>query len=235
MSGLDDLDRLFHRLVQVLAERGPERVAQPVQVAELYQDLVPYRQHRTALKLETHQDYEMALLRLVAGERGYAQVEPEEAQQAFVMEVQAALPDAGVIHEFAAARVLLSAAAARKVLAGGEAYAPQTLHPPLSPSISLDRPPSPGGGMEEAASPVGGAEEEASSPGGGAEEEAPPGEEGGAEECPYCDAELPKGRVLFYCPFCGGNLRGVKCPGCGTELEVGWLYCITCGRKTGGE
>ena len=121
MSGLDDLDRLFHRLVQVMAERGPERVSQPIQVAELYQDLVPYRQHRPALKLETHQDYEMALLRLVAGERGYARVEPEEAQQAFVMEVQAALPDAGVIHEFAAARVVLNAAAARKVLAGGEA------------------------------------------------------------------------------------------------------------------
>lgn len=222
MSGLDDLDRLFHRLVQVLAERGPERVSQPIQVAELYQDLVPYRQHRPALKLETHQDYEMALLRLVAGERGYARAEPEEAQQAFAMEVQAALPDAGVIHEFAAARVLLNATAARKVLAGGEAYAPQTLHPPASSALPLD-------------GPVGGGEEVASSREAGEAEEASPGEEGGAEECPYCDAELPKGRVLFYCPFCGGNLKGVKCPGCGTELEVGWLYCITCGRKTGGE
>lgn len=211
MSGLDELDRVFHRLVQVLAERGPERVTQPIQVAEIYQDLVPYRQLRPVLKLDTHQDYEMALLRLVAGERGYARVEPEEAQQAFVMEVQAPLPDAGVIHEFAAARVHLNAAAARKVLAGAEAYAPQTLHPPPAASVASH------------------------GPEGGGQEEASPGEEGGADECPYCDAELPKGRVLFYCPFCGGNLKGVKCPGCGTELEVGWLYCITCGRKMGGE
>lgn len=216
MSGLDELDRLFHRLVQVLAERGPERVSQPIQLAEIYQDLVPYRQHRPALKLDTHQDYEMALLRLVAGERGYARVEPEEAQQTFVMELQAALPDAAVIHEYAAARVLLNAAAAQKILAGAEAYAPQTLHPTPSPSIPRHRPPSSQGGGEEEASPGVG--------------------EGEAEEpCPYCDAELPKGRQLYYCPFCGGNLKGVKCPQCGTELEVGWLYCVTCGRKMGGE
>lgn len=217
MSGLDDLDRLFHRLIQVLEERGPGRVGQPIQVAELYQDLVPYRQYRVALKLDTHQDYEMALLRLLAGERGYARVEPEEAQQGFVMEAQAALPDAGVIHEFAAARVQLNASAAKKVVAGPEAYAPEVLHPPASPS-----PPVPPGG------PVGAVELD------GLPEE---GEaEGAAEEsCPYCDAELPRGRALFYCPFCGGNLRGVKCPGCGTELEVGWLYCITCGRKMGAE
>jgi predicted RNA-binding Zn-ribbon protein involved in translation (DUF1610 family) len=55
------------------------------------------------------------------------------------------------------------------------------------------------------------------------------------ESCPYCDAELPKGRQLFYCPFCGGNLKGVRCPECRTELEVGWLYCVTCGRKMGAE
>jgi hypothetical protein len=147
-------------------------------------------------------------------------VEPEEAQQAFVMELQAALPDAGVIHEYAAARVVLDPAAARTALAGAEAFAPQTLHPPPSSSIALH-----GRGREEGASPGSG----------GTEEEAPPGEAGGAEECPYCDAELPKGRQLYYCPFCGGNLKGVKCPQCGTELEVGWLYCITCGRKMGGE
>lgn len=215
MSGLDDLDRLFHRLVQVLEERGPGRVGQPAQVAELYQDLVPYRQYRAALRLDTHQDYEMALLRLLAGERGYARVEPEEAQQAFVLEVQAALPDAGVIHEFAAARVHLNTSAAKKVVAGPEAYAPEVLHPPPSPPPSVPQ-----------RGPVRGVEEEVS----------PAEVQGAAEEsCPYCDAELPKGRALFYCPFCGGNLRGVKCPQCGTELEVGWLYCITCGRKMGAE
>jgi hypothetical protein len=209
---MDELDRLFDRLVRALAERGPEKVLEPFQVAELYQELVPYRQHRAALHFDTQQDYEMAMLRLLAGERGYARVEPREAQEALVAEAQAAYPETGVFREFAAARVSLSPHAAKTVLAGEESYAPQTLHPP-SPSIPLDRP---GGGVLEAGSP------------GEAEGEL-------EESCPYCDAELPKGRPLFYCPFCGGNLKGVRCPECRTELEVGWLYCVTCGRKMGAE
>ncbi len=209
MTGLDDLDRLFHRVVQALAERGPERVQQPIQVAELYQELVPYRQHRAALKLDTHQDYEMAMLRLLAGERGYARVEPVEVQDAFVNEAHAAIPEAGVFREYAAARVYLNPTAAKTVLAGAEAYAPRAAAPaPPAPSAT----PPPGGGA------------------GGAE-----GAEAAVEPCPYCGAELPEGREVFYCPFCGGNVKGVRCPDCKTELEVGWLYCITCGRKTGGE
>lgn len=209
MTGLDDLDRLFHRVVQALAERGPERLRQPIQVAELYQELVPYRQHRAAMKLDTHQDYEMAMLRLLAGERGYARVEPAEVQQAFVTEAQATYPKAGVFREFAAARVYLEPTATQTVLAGVEVYAPHAASP--APAA----PPAPGGGAGAAggAAQLGGA----------------------VQPCPYCDAELPEGREVFYCPFCGGNLKGVRCPDCKTELEVGWLHCITCGRKMGGD
>lgn len=209
---MDDLDRLFNHVVRALAGRGPERIRQPVQVAELYQELVPYRQLRATLRFDTHQDYEMAILRLLAGERGYASVEPAEALDALATEAQAAFPDPGVVREFAAASLRLNPDAARKVLAGEEAYAPRP-----SP---LTRPT--GGGVAEAADAAGAAEA---------------AEEMGAlgDSCPYCDGELPKGRQLFYCPFCGGNVKGVRCPECQTELEIGWLYCITCGRKMVGE
>jgi len=206
---MDQLDRLFDQVVRALAGRGPERALEPVQVAELYQELVPYRQYRTALRLDTHQDYEMALLRLLAGERGYARVEPAQAQEALVAQAQAPYPETSVVREFAAATVFLNPQAARAVLAGEEAYAPPS--PPTT---------TPAGGAAEAAGAAGVASEES-----GAME----------ESCPYCDAELPRGRQLFYCPFCGGNLKGVQCPECRTELEVGWLYCTTCGRKMGGD
>ncbi|MBI2536108.1 MAG: zinc ribbon domain-containing protein [Gemmatimonadetes bacterium] len=190
---MDELDRLFHHVVRAVAALGTDRVREPIPITELYQELVPYRQNRSALRFDTQQDYEAAMLRLLAGERGYARVEPAEAQQALAAEAGAAYPETGVFREFAAARVYLS---------------------PPPPTTT------PAGGAAEAAGAAGAAAEES-----GAME----------ESCPYCDAELPKGRQLFYCPFCGGNLKGVRCPECRTELEVGWLYCVTCGRKMGGD
>src|SRR2546428_7900264 len=78
----DDLDRLFERLVTVLADDAPGRLAVPFPAAEVYERLVPYRSNRSILKVATHQDYEMAGLRLPAGERGYAALEPAEVRGA---------------------------------------------------------------------------------------------------------------------------------------------------------
>src|SRR5438309_9891519 len=68
----DDLDRLFERLVRVLADDAPGRLAVPFPAAEVYERLVPYRSNRSSLQVATHQDYEMAVLRLLAGGRGCA-------------------------------------------------------------------------------------------------------------------------------------------------------------------
>ena len=148
------------------------------------------------------------------------------------LEAEAAYPDSGTIREFAAARVHLDVAAANKVLASDDAYAPAALHPPPASTEA-------GSGKREA--------REGDEPAG----RGGPGREPGTAPapsrfplpasrdstvpgpCPYCGAELPDGRTIFYCPFCGGNVRGVTCPDCRTELEVGWGFCITCGRKIG--
>jgi hypothetical protein len=36
----------------------------------------------------------------------------------------------------------------------------------------------------------------------------------------------------MFCPHCGQNLTVVQCPACSAELEIGWKFCPTCGRKT---
>jgi hypothetical protein len=48
--------------------------------------------------------------------------------------------------------------------------------------------------------------------------------------CRYCGQALPEGRRITFCPYCGNNVTLVQCPACSTELEVGWKFCITCGR-----
>lgn len=221
--GMDELDRFFRLLVRSLAQRGADRLEQPLQVAEVYQELVPYRQHRGELNLDTHQDYEMVVLRLLAGERGYARLEPEDAQQALAQQARAPFPETGAFRQFAAARVHLNPEAIGRVLAGDLAYAPPEAAQQPERETSSARPdPTP---REPVAAP-----DVESAPAAGARPAFSP-QPVAEQPCPYCGAELPPAREAYYCPFCGGNVKGVRCPECQTELEVGWLYCITCGRK----
>ncbi len=56
------------------------------------------------------------------------------------------------------------------------------------------------------------------------------------EQCPYCGETLPAGRKVNFCPQCGQPPSGeLRCPACGGEVDVGWRYCVSCGRATGFE
>ena len=55
------------------------------------------------------------------------------------------------------------------------------------------------------------------------------------ERCRSCDGELPEGRAITFCPHCGQNLTTMNCPACGSELELGWNFCPTCGRPAASE
>src|SRR5678810_1141477 len=68
---MDDLDRVFHRLVSNIRHRHSEYLTLPFTVQELYETLIPYRHHRRELGIETNQDYEIAVSRLLSGERDY--------------------------------------------------------------------------------------------------------------------------------------------------------------------
>ena len=68
--------------------------------------------------------------------------------------------------------------------------------------------------------------------GGAGRQAGPAGITGG--ECRYCGGTLPSGRRSVFCPHCGQNLTIQRCPACGTELELNWKFCITCGRGMSG-
>src|SRR3989441_7927365 len=134
----DDLDRLFERLVSVLASDAPGRLAVPFPAAEVYERLVPYRSNRSILKVATHQDYEMAVLRLLAGERGYASLEPAEVQDALRREAAESNPDTALFRQFPDALMSLNRLAAQRSFRGDRAYAPPPPPPPPPPLESAD-------------------------------------------------------------------------------------------------
>jgi len=219
----DDLDRLFERLVTVLADDAPGRLAVPFAAAEVYERLVPYRSNRSILKVATRQDYEMAVLRLLAGERGYASLQPAEVREALEREAGEKNPDTGLFRQFPDAVLSLNRLAAERFLRGDRAFAPPS-PPPLSPEPpdlapgEDEEPP----GSEKA--PLAGAAFEL------AEQTESP------RQCPYCGETLPGSRKVNFCPQCGQPPSGeLRCPACGGEMDVGWRYCVSCGRATGFE
>src|SRR5262245_47674121 len=97
------VDRLFRRLVEVLAAGGDGRLRDSIELPEL-ETLVPYRTNRGLLRFDSNEDYEMALLRLLAGEQGYVEVEPADVAQALVHEARSVNPNPRAFRRYAKAR-----------------------------------------------------------------------------------------------------------------------------------
>jgi hypothetical protein len=211
----DELDRLFGRLVEALVEAGPGRLAVPFAAAELYERLVPYRSNRARLNVATHQDYEMTVLRLLAGERGYAQVEPPDVLEALRREADAANADTAVFRNFPDAQIMINRIAAERFLKGERAFAPP------APAVEVEDPTEPIDAEDEPSTDSHFTLDEADTH---------------AAQCAYCGGTLPAARKVNFCPHCGQPPSGeLRCPACGSEVDVGWGYCASCGRPTGFE
>jgi len=220
---MDELDRLFGLLVAALARET--RVAVPFPASEVYERLVPYRSNRSRLNVATHQDYEMAVLRLLAGERSYVQLEPETVREAMQREIATINPDPAYFRSFPDAQVMVNGRAAERVLLADRAYAParsdededqelvdttgeNPVPVPFVPPSTRRATPSVARSKDALA----------------------------ANQCEYCGGVLPTNREARFCPHCGQPREGdLRCQGCGNELDVGWAYCLSCGRPTGFE
>ena len=232
---MDELDRLFSLLVAALARET--RIAVPFPAAEIYERLVPYRSNRARLNVATHQDYEMAVLRLLAGERSYVQLEPDSVREAMQREIATINPDPAYFRSFPEAQVMVNGRAAERVLMADRAYAPPASAdtdedglldttgenpippaPPSTPTSPLQVPPPPPAHHTERfriARPPHALLE---------------------SQCEYCGGVLPSNRDVRFCPHCGQPQEGdLKCPACDSPVDVGWAYCLSCGKPTGFE
>ncbi|HET7620978.1 MAG TPA: zinc ribbon domain-containing protein [Gemmatimonadaceae bacterium] len=247
---MDDLDRMFRSLLQVMSSNYPQYLTQPFEVAEIYQNLIPYRHHRRELRIDTNEDYQAALCRLLSGERGYL-VADDELTEAMRSELASPNPNTAIFRDFAASRVALGPNAQKRwqelggdtseLRAAGESRG--TPVPPPPPPISWND----GGERSQSSNraatqtapqaaapaprpaPAAAPRPAAATRTAGNSSAARASNEDG-ESCRYCAGELPEGRSAKFCPHCGQNLTIQRCPACGTELEIDWKYCITCGR-----
>ncbi|MDE3215350.1 MAG: zinc ribbon domain-containing protein [Gemmatimonadota bacterium] len=199
---MDAIDRMFHVLVQAVRDSQPRYLTQPFEVAELYQTLLPYRHFRRDLALDTNEDYELALMQLLSGIRGYLIVD-DRMRDALERELASPNPDPGAFRQFADAQVALSPAAVQKL-----GHTPEGAVEAARSSVSTVRLSTPASMAAAAAA---------------------------ADEvrCRYCSGKLPQGRKVVFCPHCGQNLTVINCSACGAEVEVGWKFCVSCGRPTG--
>src|SRR3954470_13884932 len=111
-----DLQPFFAQLVHNLAAINPARLRQPMTLAELRESVIPYRANRRALQLESSEDYELVVMRLCAGEGGFAITEPEEAQTDFVNELSSPNPDLTIVERYRKAVVALDPRSVAKML-----------------------------------------------------------------------------------------------------------------------
>jgi hypothetical protein len=176
---VSDLERLFNQIVLNLAARDPALLRRPIPLAEIRDSIVPYRANRRALLLESSEDYELALMRLCAGEGGFAHTDPTEVQDAFASEIKGPNPDLTLIqgHDQAVVRLDPGAVASALDQRTGSSYAPEEQGLPEQPS------PQPHG-----TSPESGRRDD------------------GIARCNRCGGGLPVSRLLNFCPHCGLNL-----------------------------
>ena len=103
----DVLERFLEALVQQITATRPEYLTAPFTVAEIYQDLVPYRSHRNLIGVEMNGDYEDALLRMLSGEGDCLVLDSEVARREMQAELAGPNPNTALFHEFAAVDVRL--------------------------------------------------------------------------------------------------------------------------------
>lgn len=233
---MDNVERMFRHLVRVIRTRFPQYLSQPFDVAELYQNILPYRHHRRDLGLETNEDYEITMLELLGGSHGYVTVD-DRMREALRAELSSRNPDPGAFRQFPDAQVTLSLTAIQRLdstpsappmeRGNSESAVAEAPAPLASPAV---RP------SEAAVSP----RVDRSSTGAGLAGRTTgslPMTKGdgtitpeAGDRCRACNEPLPAGRDITFCPHCGENLTRVNCPACGSEMEVGWRFCPVCGR-----
>jgi hypothetical protein len=223
----DSLAQLHRTLVDAIRRTRPTALNRPVTVAEIYQDLVPYKTARSEIGFDMNADYEHALLRLLAGEGNLARIEPREVRDKLRMELESPNPDVGMFRNYAACDVWVNVG--ENDDEAGEADVMDALGEPASwedEFLGEERTQPANTPFEIAhdVAPPASAPEPVKTPAAGSKKT--------TVECAFCGGELPEDRMVNFCPFCGSDQSQQPCPSCGELLDPLWRFCVSCGTRT---
>lgn len=230
---MDGLDRMFRRLVHNIRAGFPDLLSRPFEVSALHQHLVPYRLNRGELAVDSAEEYELTLMRLLSGDRGMLTGDPD-MQAALRSELESTNPDLSAFRAWGTSSVSIAPAAVR-ILDGqspipvrSPSHGAPTRQAEMARRATLELP-APGAVPSATSTQVATPPSPISTAAVAAATPITPHVHGTG--CRYCGGELPEGREAHFCPHCGQNLTVKQCPACSAELEVEWQFCITCGRQ----
>src|SRR5215467_3751612 len=136
---MDSLDRMYRHLVRTIRSRFPQYLTQPFDVAELHQNILPYRHYRRELGLETNEDYEIVLTELLSGARDYLVVD-DRMRDALCAELASTNPDPSAFKKFASASITLSPSALRSLAIGPDEDLPRSSLASPTVTLTAERP-----------------------------------------------------------------------------------------------
>jgi len=249
---MDDLDRLYVEFVELLRRERPEALTEAFTVSELHDRLIPYRRIRDSADLRSNDDYEAALSRLLAGERGYL-LSDGRMQEEVRAGLDETLPDIRRYRAFPDVRVRLNP---KEIPPPGDIrFAPPELREQAdwtAPRSAEPEPETPDEFAEEALTDADAADEgsyeadvaEKADTSFELDEELPAAHEFAPETAEIAESEtgvesiVPESPpeveapgLLEFCPQCGADVpeEASFCPFCGCRLSP--ETCRSCGAE----
>ncbi len=107
---MDDLDRLAFRVARTVRTTYPHLLDRGFTLADLEERLAPYAETRRELAVGGPNGYELTVLRLLSGERGYLGAEPE-LQEACRRALQMPSPTVALVRAWAGSALMLRGSA----------------------------------------------------------------------------------------------------------------------------
>lgn len=199
-------------------------------VAALLDRTFPYKVARRTLQIESAEDYEAMVLRLIAEEAGIVVTEPTDAAEMARTTLATRIPDLDVLRLLRSASITFTDDAITRL--DGVRILPSKPQESTTADAAPETEPEPTAEPlveRERVFPIRRHTEMAD-----ATRVATPQPPVGGAACWSCGAPPPPGRQMNFCVACGADQRAPTCGGCGAAVERSWKHCPDCGQVLGG-